>query len=209
MSADFNCLVVEDSPIMRQLLVFALSRDADGVNLVAGSPRAVDEERAREIARAVNGRAEVIGVVAGGTIEALVALRDRVEVDALQLHGDELPETLAALLPRAYKALRIGGAADAARASTFGGARILVDAKVKGALGGTGATFDWSLVTALARARDLILAGGLRPDNVQGAIRAVRPFGVDSASGVEVPGHPPAKDLVKVRAFIAAARTDR
>jgi phosphoribosylanthranilate isomerase len=138
------------------------------------------------------------------TVEAMLDLKSQSGVGCLQLHGDEPPEVLAPLLPHAYKAVRIGGAADVARAATFPGDYLLVDAKVEGALGGTGVRFDWALVQSLARTRMLTLAGGLTPGNVAEAVRAVRPFCVDVASGVErAPG---AKDLTLVRAFVAAAR---
>jgi phosphoribosylanthranilate isomerase len=71
-------------------------------------------------------------------------------------------------------------------------------------LGGSGRTFDWSLITELAKTRKLTLAGGLNPENVANAVRAVAPYCVDVASGVE--SSPGKKDPAKVRAFIAAAR---
>ena len=180
--------------------------DAIGVNFVPTSPRVVTEECARQIAEAVAGRAEVIGVVASLAPGGLLALRQRVNLTALQLHGDEAPDTLAALLPRAYKALRIATAHDVTEAARYAGTRLLVDAKVKGALGGTGETFDWSLVHDLALVRPIVLAGGLTANNVAQAIRAVRPWGVDTASGVERANAPRAKDLDAVRAFIDGAR---
>lgn len=182
-----------------------LGANAVGVNLVPGSPRRVSVERARAIARAARAAGIlVVGVVADLEVDATRALRREAELDCLQLHGDETPATLDALLPAAYKAVRVGSAEDVARARAFGGEVLLVDAKVDGALGGTGEAFDWSLVRDLARERRLILAGGLRPDNVARAARAVGPWGVDVASGVErAPG---VKDLDAVRAFIAEAR---
>jgi phosphoribosylanthranilate isomerase len=180
---------------------------AIGVNFVPTSPRRVDVATARGIARAVRAaspRTLVVGVVADLDVSAMRALRDDAELGCLQLHGDEPPEALAALLPHAYKALRIGDASDVARADAYGGDHILVDAKVAGALGGTGARFDWQLVAALARARKVTLAGGLTPENVAEAVRIVRPFCVDVASGVER-GAPGVKDMDRVRAFIAAA----
>jgi phosphoribosylanthranilate isomerase len=182
---------------------------AIGVNFVSTSPRRVDVATARAIARAVraaSARTLVVGVVADLDVAAMRALRDDAELGCLQLHGDEAPETLAALLPHAYKALRIADASDVARADAFGGEHVLVDAKVAGALGGTGATFDWTLVARLARARKLTLAGGLTPENVADAVRVVRPFCVDVASGIES-GTPGVKDMARVRAFIAAAQT--
>ena len=78
------------------------------------------------------------------------------------------------------------------------------DARVAGALGGTGHAFDWSLVVGLARRRKLVLAGGLTPENVRSAVELVRPWCVDVASGVE--SAPGVKDLGRVRAFVEAVR---
>lgn len=184
-----------------------LGAHAIGLNFVEGSPRRVEAQAARAIARAVHAehpKVVVVGIVADLDVASAKALVADAELDCLQLHGDETPETLAALLPHAYKAVRIGGPADVAAARTFPGDYVLVDAKVEGALGGTGAVFDWAWVAELARERKLTLAGGLRPENVAAAVRAVRPYCVDVASGVE--DRPGVKDLAKVAAFIAAAR---
>jgi phosphoribosylanthranilate isomerase len=182
---------------------------AIGVNLVASSPRRVDIAGARAIARAVGGRALVVGVVANLDVDAMRRLREEAELGCLQLHGDEPPEALVTLLPHAYKVLRIATAEDVARAGAYPGEHVMVDARVSGALGGTGRSFDWSLVVGLARARKLTLAGGLTAENVEAAVRQVGPFAVDVASGVEVPGVPGTKDLERVRSFMAAvARAD-
>jgi phosphoribosylanthranilate isomerase len=192
-----------------------LGASAVGVNLVASSPRCVDRSAALAIARAVhaandaNGgtsKAIVVGVVADMSLDDMRALVRDAELDCLQLHGDETPDTLAALLPHAYKATRIAVAADVERARTYPGEHLLVDAKVEGLLGGSGTAFDWELVKGLARERRLTLAGGLHPDNVERAVRELRPYCVDVASGVEPAGSPGEKDLAKVRAFIEAAR---
>jgi phosphoribosylanthranilate isomerase len=186
--------------------VMAVDLGAVGVNLIPTSLRVVDVSTARGIARAVGGRALVVGVVADLDVDAMRALRDAAELGCLQLHGGEAPDVLAPLLPHAYKALRIGSAADVAVADAYPGDHLLVDAKVPGALGGTGTTFDWALVVALAARRKLTLAGGLTPANVIAAVRATRPYCVDVASGVEREGKPRAKDAERVRAFIANAR---
>jgi phosphoribosylanthranilate isomerase len=168
-----------------------LGASAIGLNFIPSSKRRITTERAREIARAVRAHTSakllVVGVVADLDLEAMQALVRDAELGCLQLHGDETPEALVPLLPHA-----------------FGGDHLLADAKVEGALGGTGATFDWSLVRDLATARKLTLAGGLTPDNVARAISEVRPWCVDVASGVE--SAPGIKDLDAVRAFIDAAR---
>lgn len=182
-----------------------LGASALGLNFVASSPRRVDVATARAIARAVRAsgaKTRIVGVVADMTLDAMRALLLDAELDRLQLHGDEPPEALAPLLPQAYKAVRVATASDVARARAYPGHDLLVDAKVEGALGGTGHTFDWSLVTDLANERRVTLAGGLRPNNVAAAIRAVSPWCVDVASGVErAPGE---KDLDAVRAFLDA-----
>lgn len=180
-----------------------LGASAIGLNFVPSSKRRVDVATARAIADAVRGRVLVVGVIADLPLEEARTLVADAGLECLQLHGDEPPDALAPLLPHAYKALRIGDASDVARARTYGGDYLLVDAKVPGELGGTGHAFDWSLVTELARERRLTLAGGLRPDNVAEAIRRVRPWCVDVAGGVErAPG---VKDLDLVEAFVRAA----
>lgn len=187
-----------------------LGASAIGVNFVASSTRCVAIHTALAIARAVHAagtKAIVVGVVADMDLEAMRALVREAELDCLQLHGAESHVTLAALLPHAYKAVRIATSADVESARAYPGEHLLVDAKVAGTLGGTGTAFDWTLVKTLASERRLTLAGGLDPLNVARAVREVNPYCVDVASGVEHPGSPGDKDLAKVRAFIDAARS--
>jgi phosphoribosylanthranilate isomerase len=99
----------------------------------------------------------------------------------------------------------VATAEDVVRADGLPGDYVMVDAKLPGALGGTGKVFDWSLVVGLAKRRRLVLAGGLTPANVGRAVTEVRPWCVDVASGVE--SAPGVKDLAKVRAFVEAARS--
>jgi len=178
--------------------------DSVGVNLVESSPRRVDEATAAAIARAVGGRVLVVAVVAGRSVAEMRAVKDRTGVGCLQLHGDESADDVRALLPHAYKAVRIAGPADVAVAEAMPGEYVMVDAKVPMLFGGTGHTFDWTLVSGLAKRRKLVLAGGLRPDNVGLAVSIVDPWCVDVASGVErAPGD---KDIALVREFVFAAR---
>ncbi len=194
------------------LLCVAAGASAIGLNFVPSSPRAIDLVTARAIVDAVaSGRSTgadvlVVGVVADKTISELHELLAEVKLGCLQLHGDEPPEALMPFLPHAYKALRIASPDDVVRADAYPGDYLLVDAYVRGVLGGTGARLPPSWVEPLARRRKLTLAGGLAPDNVAAAIDAVRPHAVDVASGVERRGDPRRKDEGAVRAFVAEAR---
>jgi len=181
----------------------ALGVDWLGLNFIPSSPRSIDLATASRIRDAVRGRAELVGIVADRPEAALVDLRRDAGLDRLQLHGSEPPELVRRLAPYAFKAIRVGSAADVTAAEGYSGV-LLVDAKVTGALGGTGRTVDFSLVTPLARTRKVILAGGLTPTNVTVAARTVKPWGVDVASGVE--RSPRVKDLDKVKAFVEGAR---
>jgi phosphoribosylanthranilate isomerase len=181
--------------------------DAVGLNFIPSSRRHLSLASARTIARALAGRVQRIGVVADASPGELDLLGAECDVDLWQLAGDESPEDVRACLPRAFKAARIGTREDVVRAAGYPGELILVDAKVEGHLGGSGQRFDWGLVTELAAARRLILAGGLTPENVAEAVMRVRPWGVDVATGVEVPGDPRRKDPELLRRFVLAARS--
>ncbi|HXK16171.1 MAG TPA: phosphoribosylanthranilate isomerase [Polyangiaceae bacterium] len=179
--------------------------NAVGLNFIHGSKRRVTFEQARPIVDALRGRIELVAVVANPTDSEVVELREGLGIEWLQLHGDEPAARVARLLPSAFKAVAIEDAADARKAGSFPGERLLVDTKVSGASGGTGKVFDWQLVTDLAKSRQLIVAGGLTPKNVAASVRVLAPYGVDVASGVEfVPG---VKDPELVTAFVLAVRS--
>jgi phosphoribosylanthranilate isomerase len=181
--------------------------NAIGLNFVHGSKRRVTIDQARPIVWAVGGQIELVAVVKEPTDLEIKELREELGIEWIQLHGEEPAARVSRLLPHAFKAVAIEDAADARRAASFPGDRILVDTKVSGASGGTGKVFDWQLVTDLAKTRQLILAGGLTPKNVAAAVRVLSPWGVDTASGVElVPG---VKDSELVTAFVLAVRSAR
>jgi len=130
------------------------------------------------------------------------------------LHGDEPVEFCQALGMSAFKSLRPASAAQLRaslqRFSVLDGQvsrlpRYLLDASHAHLFGGTGEGSDWQLASEVAAAYPMLLAGGLTPYNVGSAIRIVKPWGVDVASGVE--GLPGQKDAQKVRAFILAAKS--
>lgn len=178
--------------------------DAIGLNFWPESVRRCPEARAREIVDALRGSALFVGVFVDVSGDEIARVIERVGLDCVQLHGDEPPELVARFVPHAYKALRVRGPGVRELAQRYPGAYVLLDAYVAGKPGGTGAAFDWSLARELARERKLALAGGLTPENVEDAVRAVRPFCVDTASGVE--SAPGVKAPALVRAFVERAK---
>lgn len=176
--------------------------DAIGLNFWPKSKRRCELHEAARIVSAIGDRARVVGVFVDASIEDIQRVRATTGLAWAQLHGSEPEDVLTSLLPCAYKALHVSDRAGVERARAFPGDELLVDASLPGLPGGTGVACDWALASALARSRKLWLAGGLTPDNVADAVRAVQPHGVDVASGVErAPGE---KDLALVRAFVRA-----
>ena len=189
------------------LLAIAAGADALGLNFVPSSKRVVDVATAAHIAESVGDLVELVGVVANRPVSELEDLRRATGIRWLQLHGAETPADLQTLLPEAFKAVAIGGTEDVERAASYGGERLLLDAKSpSGELGGTGTRFDWSLAKPLIQARQVIMAGGLYPDNVGEVVRTLKPFGVDVASGVELSGNPRKKHQGLLRSFVYAVR---
>jgi phosphoribosylanthranilate isomerase len=187
-------------------MIAAAGANAIGLNFIARSKRRVDIAVARELAKLARRKVECVGVVADLDEPSIRDLVDVVGLDRVQLHGNEPNELLLRLGSVAYKALGVQTAADVRRAHQISGSELLVDAMAGGQVGGTGTTFDWSLVEELCRQRDVIVAGGLHPGNVGEAVARLRPFGIDVASGVELPAHPGVKDEALVRSFIATIR---
>lgn len=187
--------------------------DAIGLVLWPGSRRTVDPATAREIAEAMPPLVQRVGVFVDPTAAEVARAVEEIGLDVVQLHGDESPQLCAAIDTRVVKALRVDAGFDPAVVDAYAGvtAGILLDTRGPGrdaAPGGTGQAFDWSLAApARERARYLVLAGGLTPENVARAIAAVEPDAVDVSSGVEsAPGR---KDPERVRAFVRAARGGR
>lgn len=179
---------------------------AIGVILWPGSPRVVSIERAAEILARVPHGVLKVGVFVDQPRSFVEAAVRTAHLDAIQLHGREIPAdyNLGCLV---LKSVPVG--VDFAAASLAALPRQVVpllDSADERRKGGTGTTVNWSIAAGAARARSVILAGGLTPSNVGDAIRAVRPYGVDVSSGVEAaPGRKRA-DLV--RAFIEAVRAE-
>ena len=124
-------------------------------------------------------------------------------IGTVQLHGDEDPERFSILPLPIVKAIRVKDRASLDALDRWRVSGFLLDADTAG-YGGSGATFDWSLAEGLASLGPIVLAGGLHPENVAEAVRRVRPWAVDVASGVE--SAPGVKDAARMARFIAAAR---
>lgn len=187
-------------------LAAAAGADALGFVFWPKSPRYVSPEAAAAIAAEVPSFVTRVGVFVGTSATELGRIAEEVGLDVLQLHGDaEAPAALRALPRRVVKGVRVGAdfRTEDALAYANEGLGVLLDTHRADLPGGTGACFDWALARGLSeRVPFLVLAGGLRPDNVAEAIAVVRPHAVDVSSGVE--SSPGRKDEGKLRAFVAA-----
>ncbi len=198
------------------LMVKDAGADAIGLNFADGSPRCLSLSDAETIVRSVreheakldrggdSKKLEWVGVFVNASASQVRQYSEALQLDWVQLHGDESAEFRRSLGRPAYHAARIADEEDFLSALKLGSQRLLVDAKVDGAYGGTGEKFDWSLLEGRPAELELVLAGGLKPENIAQAVEAVRPYGVDTASGVEsAPGR---KDFKKVHEFVRLAR---
>lgn len=188
----------------------AVEAGADAIGLVfyGKSPRAVSIEQAAAILQALPPFVTSVGLFVDMPRDQLQQLLQRLPLDLLQFHGDESPADCEGHGRPYIKALRVRPGEDVAAAmAPYAGARgILLDTFVEGVPGGTGASFDWSLVPENAD-KPIILAGGLDAGNVATAIRQVRPYAVDVSGGVEASKG--IKDAGKIRAFVRAVRDAR
>jgi phosphoribosylanthranilate isomerase len=184
----------------------ACGADYLGFVLYPRSPRYVSPEQLAALVRGLPHSPRRVGVAVNADP---ILLREAIEAGGLhiiQFHGEETPEQLAAFHHAgAWKAIPLGAPRDLEIAAAFIHTdRLVVDAAGNAARGGTGQRCDWTLAAELARTRPVLLAGGLTPANVAGAIRLVQPDGVDVSSGVEeAPGY---KNHEAMRAFAAAVR---
>ena len=193
----------------------ACGAEAIGINFFPGSPRCVDAALAREIVGAVADRAEVVGVFVNQSPESIVSLCGRLGIRRVQLHGDEPPGDASRIPLWRMKAVHADRTMDLPALLAYPCEAFLLDAGGTGAYGGTGRKLAWGelgdRLPGIADARGpgthrkpWLLAGGLTPENVERAILAARPFGVDVASGVE--SSPGRKDPGKVKMFIEHAK---
>jgi phosphoribosylanthranilate isomerase len=182
-----------------------------GMIFFAGSPRRCSLAEARRIASLLRRKVELCGVFVNAPLEQVVATSEEVGLTMLQFHGDEGPSFCAEATrrngARVIKAAQVSGPGDVRSLERFHVDYHLLDTRARAAekqalRGGTGETFDWTLVAARRSKVPLILGGGLKAENVSEAIALTHPYAVDTASGTEAaPGR---KDPNKLRAFFDA-----
>jgi len=197
------------------VLAAELGADAIGLNYHPDSPRSIDPTQAPAILQELPLFTQAVGVFVNRRLHEIAdTLQPLSRIWTMQWHGDVEQREVGALAPFALIAAfsvrdassleAISRYLDGCRAVGQMPAAILVDAHVLGQHGGTGQKAPWSLLADFRPGIPLILAGGLTPENVSAAIRIVRPYAVDVASGVEE--NPRRKDADKMRRFIANAR---
>jgi phosphoribosylanthranilate isomerase len=158
------------------------------------------ELRSHQVGRQI----QIVGLFVNESPAMISAVAHQVGLDYAQLSGDETPGIVPSLPLPWIKAVRFDGSEqELAWQAAATDAVLLVDAHVPGAYGGTGQRADWTQAAQLAQTHRVLLAGGLTPENVVDAIVAVRPWGVDVSSGVEVDG---TKSAERIHAFVAHAR---
>lgn len=202
--------------------LFCAEAGADmlGLNFYPPSPRSITPNAARQIADGLRAQLGercplLVGVFVNASAEEIVRTLEAAGLDAAQLSGDESGDVLAGLNGRGLKAIRPRSRAEAVEQAAAFLAHapqddhlpaLLVDAYHKALYGGTGEQASVEVARAVReRVPRLMLAGGLNPENVAERVRAIRPWGVDVASGVEN-GTPGVKDRARVRAFVQAVR---
>lgn len=187
------------------VLAYAYGATAVGLVFAERSPRRVTPRQARRIRRELGPWPALVGVFVDEPIRTVKAIAEEVGLSAVQLHGSERPgyeRTLGELVT--IKAVRVGPDFGPAALRGHKPAAWLFDADCFGTAGGTGRVFDWSLLKRIRTDRPVILAGGLGAENVDAAIRQVRPYGVEASSRIE--RSPGLKDPVLMKRFIANAQ---
>jgi phosphoribosylanthranilate isomerase len=186
-----------------------LGVDAVGFNFWPNSKRYLDPKDAVWL-KELEGEILRVGVFVNQAVELSLRLVTEGMIDAVQLHGDETPETVAIFSKAGIKVIKAVGVkttADIELAGQYDADAILLDAHAPVVFGGTGETFDWSLALDFKSRYPnipMILAGGITPTNVKEAIHQVRPAAIDVASGAEL--SPGVKDFTKVQQLLEACR---
>lgn len=191
---------------LRDAIIAAESgADALGFVFFKNSPRYVEPHTVKDIIENLPPFIHTVGVFVNedkSTIDKIVEITG---IDYIQLHGDETPETCA-LWKKAYKVFRVRDFLDLTQLQNYGCKTFMLDTFSRDSYGGTGQIFNWDIALEARRYGNIILSGGLTPENIQKAIQYVRPYGVDVSSGVESEKKG-IKDAEKLRLFIQRAKS--
>jgi phosphoribosylanthranilate isomerase len=179
---------------------------ADALGFVfAPSPRRLAPQLAKKIVKALGPFISSVGVFVNEKPSEIMAIVEEVGLTAVQLHGDESAASLKKISGvRVIKAFRVAKTVDLYEVRGYSPDAFLFDAKVEGAYGGTGNSFDWKIMKNFDGKAPFILSGGLNPSNVREAIAVARPYAVDVSSGVE--RQPGTKDADLIKEFIKNAK---
>lgn len=190
--------------------------DLLGFNFYPPSPRSVTPDQAHQIIKTLRVslspglRVSCVGIFVDEEPDRVRRIVAHCGLDYAQLHGAESPELVSELMDEGIgviKSFRVRDGGSLSEIARYRATAYLLDAYVPGQPGGTGQTFDWELAVQAKEYGPILLAGGLIPENVAEAVRAVRPWGVDVASGVEAtPGR---KDHDKLRRFVATVKSEK
>jgi phosphoribosylanthranilate isomerase len=179
-----------------------LGVDALGFVFYGKSPRYIEPAKAATIIRQLPDTVSAVGLFVNPTQQQIDEVLKNCPLDIIQLHGDESADFCQAQSRPVMKAISVSCTDDLQCATSYSCA-VLLDAKAPaGIFGGTGKSFDWSLLRGFTHTYPLILAGGLNPEKVKLALAVRQWFAVDVSSGVEI--SPGLKDAGKMRAFVAA-----
>lgn len=182
----------------------ACGADALGFMFYRPSKRFIERDAAAAICDALPPCVTKVGVFVNASREEVEQMVETCGLDLLQFHGEESPEDCAGYRVKTMKALRVHDATSLAALKDFNTTAWLVDSYQPGERGGTGHAFQWDVLSTIRPySRPLFLAGGLKPENIEDAIRSVQPFGVDVSSGVE--SEPGRKCRDKMRTFLQNA----
>lgn len=183
----------------------AATAGADAIGLVfyKPSPRSVDLETAATIRKALPPFVTVVGLFVDASVKTVNQTLDSVPIDILQFHGDETAEFCDSFSKPWLKAIRVKSASYLAEQiqSYSQASGLLFDTYVEGVAGGTGESFDWSLLPEKID-KPWVLAGGLDATNVSDALNRCKPWAVDVSGGVEIPGQKGRKDHARIESFI-------
>ena len=186
------------------VLAARLGADAVGFVFYPESPRVVSPRKVKDIIRRLPPFITTVGVFANQEEKYIGQIVDECGIDIVQLQGDESPDLCNRFGIRVFKAIRVKDRTSLDHMKSYHVRAFVLDTYRENQLGGTGFPFDWGLAVEAKKYGQVILAGGLTPENVRKAIREVNPAGVDVSSGVE--RRMGQKDPEKIRRFIEEAK---